>query len=421
MTTHHRALGARLTTIGLITLLVAACSGSVTTATPQPTSQPSVVPSTASPEPTSAPSSAPPSPSAAAGGWQQAGSMVFPRLGARVALLDTGSVLVVGNEPCVAAGEPTYSEKAEVFDPSTDTWAEIPSLNKQRDGSALVALQDGTGMVLGGSNAQGEPFSSTKIYRPTTHAWSDGPLMLRAGATSAVTFFDGRVLAVGPGRAEILDPGAPAWRRVAAPPSSVAIERMVVAGRWVVAIGATDEGAPTFLRFDGSAERWKPITDSALFRPVPIALQNDALLVIGDDEGGSHVQRYDPATDRWSEAAQMAQGRTRAQVTMLSDGRVLVAGGVELKSAAVDGGYAVTEGAPLASTEIYDPATNMWSPGPSLRGPRQGGQAITFGDGSVLVFGGYVESPPPDTSPDTGTPGTCPTPLATTERLRPAS
>jgi len=114
------------------------------------------------------------------------------------------------------------------------------------------------------------------------------------------------------------------------------------------------------------------------------------------------------------------QGRIRAQTALLGDGRLLVMGGVPLISQAVEGGYQVTEGKALATTEIYDPAADSWSAGPSLHSARQGGQAIALTDGSVIVFGGYVKTPK-DANPDTGTPGPCPTPLATTERLASAS
>jgi hypothetical protein len=421
MTTNDRALRAPIITIGLISLVVAACGGASPSASALPSSQPSVPPSTVSSEPTSGPSSAPPSPSAV-GGWQPAGSMVFARLGARAALLKDGSLLVVGNEPCVAAGEPTQSERAEVYDPSTDTWAEVDSLNKQRDGFALVALRDGTGMVLGGSNAQSQPFSSTKIYRPATHTWSDGPLMQRAGAQAAVTLADGRVVAVGPGHAEVLDAGASAWRRTTAPPAGLAgVDQLLsLADGTILANGESSDALTVFLTFDPEHGRWRWL-DPDVLRATPVALPDGTLLALGDDESGAHVQRYNRTTGTWEEPGQMAQSRIRGQVTVLRDGRVFVAGGVALISEAVEDGYAVSEGSPLASSEIYDPATDAWSPGPSLLGPRQGGHAVTLADGSVLVFGGYVESPPPDTSPDTGTPATCPTPLATTERLQPAS
>jgi hypothetical protein len=63
---------------------------------------------------------------------------------------------------------------------------------------------------------------------------------------------------------------------------------------------------------------------------------------------------------------------------MLSDGRVLVAGGeVDLRNN------------PLSSTEIYDLATGRWSPTGSMSRPRQNHTATLLSDGKVLVAGGW--------------------------------
>ncbi len=368
----------------------------------------------ASPVPSVAPTASP-LPSTLPTGWQPAGTMVFARLGARSALLKDGTILVVGNEACVAAGEPTGSERAEVYDPSTDRWSEVGPLNKERAAPALVRLLDGGAMVLGGTNPESQPYSSTKIYAPADRTWSDGPLMLRAGATHAVVFPDGSILAVGRGRAELLDSGARAWRRVKAPPVTVLVDNVLLADGAALLTGE-DEDGPVLMRFDPKTEAWTHTGPPDVLRPHLVDLGHGSLLALGDDEGGGHVQRYDPATKGWVEPGQMAQGRIRGQVTVLPDGRVLVAGGVELRSEPVDGGYSVTQGAPLDSTEIYDPANDAWIAGPRLLAPRQGGQAITLADRSVVVFGGYGEVPH-QPNPDTGTPGPCPTPLATTERL----
>lgn len=411
-----RAMDYRLARVSVLALLVAACGQVAQSPSPTGTSTtlPRLLPA-ASPVSTPAPTSPSPPPT----GWQRAGSMVFPRLGFRSALLGDGTIVVVGNEGCYLAGEPTDSERAEVYDPAADRWSEVGALNKQRDAPALVPLLDGGAMVLGGSNDQSQPFSSTKIYSPSDRSWSDGPLMLRARAKDAVTLQDGSVLAVGQGRAEILDRGATAWRRSPPPPSTLFFDRLLLASGDVLATGEWDDepGIPVFMRFDPDRETWHAIEPPDVLRPEPVALADGSLLALGDDEGGGHVQRYDSKTGTWGEPAQMGTGRIRAQVTLLRDGRVLVAGGVELRSEPVDGGYSVTEVAPLDSTEIYDPATDTWTPGPRLLGARQGGHAITLADGSVLVFGGYVEKPPEPGIPDTGTPGRCPTPLATTERL----
>jgi hypothetical protein len=69
-------------------------------------------------------------------------------------------------------------------------------------------------------------------------------------------------------------------------------------------------------------------------------------------------------------------GRRYAQTaTLLSDGRVLIAGG--MRSTVV-----------LDSTEIYDPGANRWSSGPALSTPRSGPGATRMPDGRVLVAGG---------------------------------
>ena len=412
----------RLVRVAVLGLLVGACGQVAQSPSPAgtsnstPRSSPSAAPVTNS----SLPTTVSPLPT----GWQSAGSMVFPRLGFRSALLKDGTILVVGSEACVVVGEPSGSERAEVYDLAAGRWSEAGALNKPRAALALVSLLDGGAMVLGGSNPQSQPYSSTKIYSPTDRTWSDGPLMMRAGATLAVTLPNGDVLAVGQRRAEILERGADAWRSSTPPPAAVVVDRLLLlAGGVVLARGERidEPGLPVFMTFDAGHETWKAIEPPDALRPEPIALADGSILAFGDDESGGHVQRYDPTTGTWLEPAQMATGRIRAQGTMLQDGRVLVAGGVELRSEPVDGGYSVTEGPPLASTEIYDPVDDTWSAGPSLLAPRQGGHAITLADGSVLVFGGYVETPPEEPNSDTGTPGPCAEPQSTTERLAPGS
>lgn len=312
------------------------------------------------------------------------------------------------------------SERAEVFDPVAASWSEVGALNKERAAPALVALPDGGAMVLGGSNPESQPYSSTKIYSPAARSWSDGPLQLRAGATAAVTLPDGSVLAVGTSRAEILSNGATTWRRTEAMPSTFVPERLLLLSTGVVvAIGEREEelGLTALMTFDPGQEKWRAIEPPDVLRAELVPLRDGSILALGDDEGGGHVQRYDPKTAKWIESAQMATGRTRPQITVLADGRVLVAGGVELRPEPVEGGTSVTEGDPLDSTEIYDPAADTWAPGPSLLSARQDGRAITLADASVVVFGGYVETPPDAEGGDTGTPDPCATPLATTERL----
>lgn len=66
--------------------------------------------------------------------------------------------------------------------------------------------------------------------------------------------------------------------------------------------------------------------------------------------------------------------------TLLADGRVLVAGGIE--------SFSDIAGRALASTELYDPSSNTWTDGPPMITPRAKHVAIALGDNRVLVIGG---------------------------------
>lgn len=61
---------------------------------------------------------------------------------------------------------------------------------------------------------------------------------------------------------------------------------------------------------------------------------------------------FDPGTNSWTPAGQMAVHRYGYTATLLPDGKVLVAGGLDADAAA---------SAALASAEVFDPGT--WSPG----------------------------------------------------------
>src|ERR1700737_417633 len=82
------------------------------------------------------------------------------------------------------------------------------------------------------------------------------------------------------------------------------------------------------------------------------------------------------ADGRATATGSMATARYFHTAAVLADGTVLVVGGY--------GG-----GGPLASAEIYDPATRTFSPTGNLAAARYLHTAMVLADGTVLVVGGY--------------------------------
>ena len=73
----------------------------------------------------------------------------------------------------------------------------------------------------------------------------------------------------------------------------------------------------------------------------------------------------------------MAVARWQHTATLLSDGHVLIAGGL------------APTGDQLSSAELFDPRTGEFSPIGSMTTQRNGQKATLLQDGRVLITGGY--------------------------------
>jgi hypothetical protein len=128
----------------------------------------------------------------------------------------------------------------------------------------------------------------------------------------------------------------------------------------------------------------------ALAGPLPACAQHSTatwgqiLIAGGPYDGG--VDLYDPASNRFAPeiGTPRMRARVRATATLLvtgpNAGKVLIAGG-ENKNAV-----------PRASTELYDPASNTVADGPSMKSPRTCHTATTIptgpNSGKILFAGG---------------------------------
>ncbi|MEA3558736.1 MAG: hypothetical protein U9R75_05720, partial [Candidatus Thermoplasmatota archaeon] len=122
-------------------------------------------------------------------------------------------------------------------------------------------------------------------------------------------------------------------------------------------------------------------------------LNDDRVLIAGGADDGqrslSSCEIYDSTERKWELTSPMNVDRQRHTSDLLSDGRVLVAGGY------VGGGhpsliehFSGPGNRSYSSTELFDPVSEEWSPGPSLITGRFWHRSVQLQNGDILVVGG---------------------------------
>ena len=299
---------------------------------------------------------------------------------------------------------------------------------------AMVLMADGTIMVVGtGVDETGDDFTTAGILDPETQFWTPMPAPATVRVFSRVALLnDGRVLATGglqfdadyefgfmPTReTEIFDPRAGQWQEAALTnhaSQSSTIVALQNGGALLVHHSDSDDDEIVAEIYDPDADVWTIASGihGARRTAKAVVLPDGRALVVGaaisELEGLSQGtsakisgEIYDPTTGAWASTGDMVELRLFAALTLLPDGRALASGGIAIEGAAE--GPTLSEGALLSTTEIYDPDTNAWTPGPDMAEPRYDHTATALPDGSVLIAGGVTILPdiweiyPTDTS-----------------------
>ena len=157
-------------------------------------------------------------------------------------------------------------------------------------------------------------------------------------------------------------------------------------GRVLVYGDSMDHGTVRTDVFDPTTNLFSEVGSSSFTRndSLGVLLTNGKVLVAGgttypnaDFSSTSSAELFDPLSNSWSTTGSMNIPRRSFFMVRLNNGKVLVGGGIRDKSTS------------LNSAEIYDPATETFSSAPDMPGSnRAGARAVLLSNGNVLVVGG---------------------------------
>lgn len=286
---------------------------------------------------------------AEAGRLVDTGRMTVPRAVATATRLLDGRVLVAGG--CTTDGCDLGSAggaTAELYDPATGTFARTGNLTLSRDSHQAVLLPDGRVLLIGGWGAT-SVLASTDAYDPRHGTFSPGPTMLTAREGMVpIQLSDGRVLLAG--------------GFIATRPTTAAAEIL----------------DPVNATFSATGDLTQPRGAYAAAR-----LADGRVLIAGGITNGvvtNTAEIFDPARGRFTTTGSMSTSRYKGGALALPDGRILVFGG----SGDIDGTVLYD------TTELYDPGTGRFTPGPGMLWARYklADSTIQLASGDYLLTAG---------------------------------
>src|SRR3954451_11704480 len=213
---------------------------------------------------------------AAAPGWTETSPLRTARWGQTMTRLDDGRVLVAGG-----LTPDGVTSRAELYDPGSGAWSVTNPMGAARLFATATLLHDGRVLMAGGTDVPatcleacylGHALNSAELYDPVTGRWSDVPAMQTARSTHTATLLpDGKVLVAGgdvggnvpTGTAEIFRgtgwaPAGRMWR-----PAEQHAAVLLGDGRVLVAGGTDDSLGPFGIAhtYDPATDSWHHVTD----------------------------------------------------------------------------------------------------------------------------------------------------------------
>jgi N-acetylneuraminic acid mutarotase len=286
--------------------------------------------------------------------------------------------------------------------PEVGGWSLAPSLLEPVSEQSVVEM-GGQVYILGGYPGDRIPVDFVRIYDPATSRWSRGPSLplpmhhaMSAAVGGKVYVLGGESQGAGTGLPSLylnsvfeLDPAVGEWiAKAPMPTARSAGGAAVVDGKIYVAGGRTVETGSAFEVYDPAAELWTILPRIPTQRNhLGVAAIDGKVYVAGgrfgsgfNSERTDALEIYDPATNSWSAGARML-GPRGGLSGVEANGCLFMIGG--------EGNYADPRGLSVEN-EAYDPRTDTWISLSPMPTPTHGLVGAAFVNGMIFLPGGSV-------------------------------
>ncbi|MGB0384815.1 MAG: kelch repeat-containing protein [Ardenticatenaceae bacterium] len=228
---------------------------------------------------------------------------------------------------------------------------------------------DGLIYSVGGRDAAGNRFKSAHAYDPDSNSWSQIADMNNVHQKPAAAFIDGLLYVAGGWDAgvvptttlEIYNPATDSWTFGAPMPvGSSAAPGVALGGKFYVVGGCSDSecvGSTDVFRYDPALDTWTTLASypeliawqscGAIGARIYCAGGTTSIPGGTDDTESNSTYVYNPATDVWTQLAEMPQSQWGAYFTV-ANSRLYISSGVANSNISSQGFY-------------YDPLTDSWT------------------------------------------------------------
>ncbi|WP_235216819.1 kelch repeat-containing protein, partial [Archangium violaceum] len=260
-----------------------------------------------------------------------------------------------------------------------------------RSGHTATLLPDGRVLVTGGTHS-GTEQSSAEVYDPATGLWSAAGTMAmpRAGHT-ATLLPDGQVLITGMGSpsTEVYDPVTGEWSPTdsQSQPRTFHTATPLSKGQVLLTGGNGPLASAEVYTAPGVPSPAGELEEARTDLMAVLLPDGQVLVAGGSGTSGplASTELFNPVTGLWTHAESMQTPRASATATLLQSGEVLVVGGTGLEGSDL---RAMSSGPALSSAELFNPLTRKWRSVGSLNQARHSHSALLLPTGKVLVAGG---------------------------------